>query len=174
MNGIKRLLKRFSRECGMEISHLKRGCLSGIMTLVPSGCSSVLARALAWGARGRTFESCHSDHRQEAGFRNIWNPLFAFNTTDLPSFFLIPAFLPERESSSHRDIPVQTTGSTSVVRCAGYEACPVSTHAFDGNQTDIRWLGEFKAKIPGSGWLIRNTARRNISLLLDELERTSR
>lgn len=44
----------------------------------------------------------------------------------------------------------------------------------NGNQTDIRWLGEFKAKIPGSGWLIRNTARRNISLLLDELERTSR
>lgn len=44
----------------------------------------------------------------------------------------------------------------------------------NGNQTDIRWLGEFKPRIPGSAWLIRKNAKKNINLLLDELEKTCR
>ncbi len=51
-------------ECLLFSSHA-----SFIMIFVPSGCSSVLARVLAWGARGRTFESCHSDHTKKNGFQ---------------------------------------------------------------------------------------------------------
>ncbi len=33
-----------------------------------TGCQA-MRRVLVWGARGRTFEPCHSDHSDVAGFR---------------------------------------------------------------------------------------------------------
>ena len=44
----------------------------------------------------------------------------------------------------------------------------------NGDQTDIGWLGEFQPRIAGSAWVIRNEVKRDINLLLNELERTCR
>lgn len=40
----------------------------------------------------------------------------------------------------------------------------------NGNKTAIQWTQEFKPRIPGSGWLIKRTAKRNLNTLISELE----
>jgi hypothetical protein len=44
----------------------------------------------------------------------------------------------------------------------------------NGNRTSVHWSGEFKAKIPGTSWLVARQSKKNINTLINELERTSR
>ena len=45
--------------------NIKSICISGRPGLVYAGCRGVAqpGRVLAWGARGRRFDSCHPDHK---------------------------------------------------------------------------------------------------------------